>query len=337
MNLDEILGKISEADLISYYFGVTEIPCKIQAPYRKDNKPSVGIYIGKNGKIQYWDFATRDSGGVLDLLERTWCLDFKHTIERVIKDLPRLSGKAEIRQTSGNTNTSIHKHSNSVIQVKFREWRKYDLEYWESFGISKPWLEFGDVHPISHIFYTNEEGTKCFPAEKYAYAYIERKDGIVTMKIYQPFSITKKWINKHDSSVWDLWTKLPKSGETLIITSSRKDALCIWENTGIPSISMQGEGYIPKEHIIQELKDRFTNIYILYDNDFKAEENHGRKFAKDLSERFGLRQIEIPDSFKCKDTSDLCKTYGRETVNKVIYALITPKPNLVEIEDDLPF
>lgn len=336
MNLDDVLLEVPEAKLLSYYFGVNSIPCRIQAPYRKDNKPSVGIYIGKNNKIQFIDFATRESGGILDLLEKSWHLDFKHTINRIIKDLPKFSKEAEIRTSISTTNSSIHIHSNSEIKVKFREWRNYDIEYWESYGISLPWLEFGDIHPISRIFYISNDKSYDFPAEKYAYAYIERKDGVITMKIYQPFSTTKKWLNKHDSSVWDLWTKLPNGGEKLIITSSRKDALCIWENTGIPSTSMQGEGYIPKEHIIQELKDRFANIYILYDNDFQSEENHGRKFAKDLAERFNLKQIEIPDRFRCKDTSDLCKKFGREYVYDVIWNLVTPKPNLVEM-DDLPF
>ena len=36
------------------------------------------------------------------------------------------------------------------------------------------------------------------PCEKYAYAYIEFKDGLPTYKIYQPFSENYKWLNNHD-------------------------------------------------------------------------------------------------------------------------------------------
>lgn len=335
MNLDDVLGTVSESELLHYYLGISEIPCKIQAPYRQDNKPSVGIYIGKSGKVQYLDFATRDSGGVLDLLKKVWNSDFKHTIQRIIEDLPKFSKGAEIRQTTGNPNTLVHKLSASSIQCKFREWRQYDLEYWETYGISLPWLQFGDVYPVSRVFYTMDGVTRDFPAEKYAYAYIERKDGQITMKIYQPFSTIRKWTNKHDASVWDLWTKLPERGDNLIITSSRKDALCVWENTGIPAVSLQGEGYIPKEHIVQELKDRFKHIFVLYDNDFQSDENHGRIFGKGMAERFGLTQIEIPTFYKCKDTSDLCKAYGRETVHNVILGLVNPAyANKI---DDLPF
>ena len=141
------------------------------------------------------------------------------------------------------------------------------------------------------------------------------------MKIYQPFSERMKWLSKHDSSVWDLWDRLPEKGNKLIITSSRKDALCIWENTGIPAISLQGEGYIPKEHVVQQLKDRFEIVYVLYDNDFNSDINNGRVFGETLSRKFNLRQIEIPTEWRCKDTSDLCYNWGRDIVKQVITEL----------------
>ncbi|MBQ1960440.1 MAG: hypothetical protein II349_02840, partial [Akkermansia sp.] len=59
--------------------------------------------------------------------------------------------------------------------------------------------------------------------------------------------------------------------------------LCIWSNTSIPAISLQGEGYIPKEHVVQQLKDRFEIVYVLYDNDFNSDINNGRIFGEVLS------------------------------------------------------
>ena len=333
IKLSELFNKVSEEQLVAYYLNINTIPCKISAPYRQDSNPSLGIYMNRNGKIQFTDFGTKDSGGILDLLMKIWNCDFKKCVDIISKDLDKINKKVEIRKTLGITKTLSHRTS-SNIQVKFREWRKYDLEFWESFGISKPWLEFGEVYPISRIFYINENKITDYPADKYAYAYIERKDGNITLKIYQPFSETRKWISKHDASVWDLWTKIPDKGPRLIITSSRKDALCVWENTGIPCVSLQGEGYIPKEQVVMELKKRFTDIYILYDNDFKSDENHGHIFGKKLSEMFQLIQIEIPEEYKSKDPSDLCKNYNRETVQKVINKLIADKESDM---DDLPF
>ena len=61
-----------------------------------------------------------------------------------------------------------------------------------------------------------------------------------------------------------MWTKIPEKGENLVITSSRKDALTIIENCQIPTLSLQGEGYIPKEKVINILKERYKKYFLYY-------------------------------------------------------------------------
>lgn len=319
VSLSEIRQQYSDADIAQKYLGV-KVPCLVCSPFRDDKRPSLSLYYSKSGNLCYKDFATSEGGSLYDFLSRLWNTSMNEAISKIASDIG-------IKDTLVKRRTkSLRKTTKSVLQVKIREWRDYDIEFWAQFGINKDWLKFGDVYPITQMFFTKDGITKIIPADKYAYAYVERKDGIVTIKIYQPFSDTMKWISKHDSSVWDLWTKLPESGERLIITSSRKDALCLWANTGIPSLSLQGEGYVPKEHVVNQLKQRFKNIYVLYDNDFKAvekgEENHGRVFGKHLSDMFGLIQIEIPEFYRSKDPSDLFRDWGKEVFRTVMQSLI---------------
>ena len=251
-------------------------------------------------------------------------------LQQIDKDLPKIpSCKNNIsitKTTLNNSSKTYNKDTN--LECKVRPWKSYDFEYWEQYGISEKWLKFGDIYPISHLILTKNGNRFSIPAEKYAYAYVERKDGNISLKIYQPYSTNFKWSNKHDGSVWDLWTKLPEKGEHLIITSSRKDALCIWENTGIPAMSLQAESYLPKQHVVQQLKDRFKYIYVLYDNDFQSDENHGKILGKMMANEFNLIQIEIPIKYRSKDTSDLCKNYGRQFVKDVIFELIKNKNNI---------
>lgn len=319
VSLSEIRQQYSDADIAQKYLGV-KVPCLVCSPFRDDKRPSLSLYYSKSGNLCYKDFATSEGGSLYDFLSRLWNTSMSQTISKIASDVG-------IKDTLVKRKTkSLRKTTKSILQVKVREWRDYDIEFWAQFGINESWLKFGDVYPITQMFFTKDGITKIIPADKYAYAYIERKDGIVSIKIYQPFSDTMKWISKHDSSVWDLWTKLPESGERLIITSSRKDALCLWANTGIPSLSLQGEGYVPKEHVVNQLKQRFKNIYVLYDNDFKAvekgEENHGRVFGKHLSDMFGLIQIEIPEFYRSKDPSDLFRDWGKEVFRTVMQSLI---------------
>lgn len=326
VDINLILDKVSELDIVAHYLQVSHVPCVINSPLRVDNHPSFGLWTKDGIKICYTDFATKEKGDIYNIFSKLWGISYSEVIYKIYSDLPKISKTTKLVKCAKiKTQKTKTYTSNIKLECKVREWRTYDLEYWETYGISKDWLIFGNIYPISHIFYTNKDGTIVISAEKYAYVYVENKDDRTTIKIYQPFSTKYKWMNNHDSSIWDLWTKLPEKGEDLIITSSRKDALCLWENTGIPSVTLQAESYLPKPQVIDHLKSRFTNIWILYDNDFQGEENYGRILGNNIATQFDLKQIEIPDIYKSKDTSDLCKNHSRSTVKDVILTLLNKK------------
>ena len=319
VGLDVLLGKTSEFDIMRFYLNIDVLPALINSPLRQDRNASVSIFSPDGVKVFYKDFGTGEHGSIFDLLGRMWNRTFSETITKIWDDIDRVKhNRINLNRTRRGV---IHK-SNSILEVRTRQWFDYDMEYWNSYGISREWLEFGDVYPISHILITRDNITKIIPAEKLAYVYVERKDGKVSLKVYQPKSQRLKWLSKHDSSVWDLWSRLPDRGDTLFITSSRKDALCLWKNTGIPSVSLQGEGYVPKEKVINQLKQRFGRVIIFFDNDYDKDENHGHIYASRLSGMFNLDMVEIPSEYKSKDPSDLFKNHGAETFRRVIKELV---------------
>ena len=319
VGLDVLLGKTSEFDIMRFYLNIDVLPALINSPLRQDRNASVSIFSPDGVKVFYKDFGTGEHGSIFDLLGRMWNRTFSETITKIWDDIDKVKhNRINLNRTRRGV---IHK-SNSILEVRTRQWFDYDMEYWNSYGISREWLEFGDVYPISHILITRDNITKIIPAEKLAYVYVERKDGKVSLKVYQPKSQRLKWLSKHDSSVWDLWSRLPDRGDTLFITSSRKDALCLWENTGIPSVSLQGEGYVPKEKVINQLKQRFGRVIIFFDNDYDKDENHGHIYASRLSGMFNLDMVEIPSEYKSKDPSDLFKNYGAKTFRRVIKELV---------------
>lgn len=318
IGIEDIYAKTSEEGVLAYYFNIKEIPCLINSPLREDTKPSFSLFYDRNGKVKWKDFATGEYGNLWELFRKYWGLPFDKVLLRIYKEITD-NKEVAVRKTTYKKGC---KHSDKTLQVKIREWKDYDFKYWETYGISRKFLKFGAVYPISHIFLTENGKTKTFLADKYAYVYIEKKDNKTTIKVYQPFNKEFKWFNNHNSSVWDLWRQLPEKGDKLIITSSRKDALTIWENVGIPSISMQAESVLPKPQVIQELKDRFKKVYVLYDNDYTNPGNPGRNFGKKLSEMYGLIQIELPEEYKSKDSSDFVKNHGRSALKEIIQELI---------------
>lgn len=325
INPEALLKQITEEQLLYFYLGIDTVPSVINSPLRVDNNPSFGLFYNDQGKIRFKDFSTGLSGGIYDIFIELWKIPYTQILYKIAEDIPKI-----LKESTGNllniNYTTFNKRlihlDETLLKVRIRPWRKYDLEYWQSYGISKKGLDFGYIYPISHIFITKESKTSIISAEKYAYVYYEYKDNKLSLKIYQPFSDFFKWRSQHDSSVWDLWAQLPKQGDILIITSSRKDALCVWENTGIPATSLQAESVLPKSSVISELKQRFNKIYVLYDNDYSKDKNWGYLFGRKLSTAYNLIQISIPNILKAKDPSDLYKQYGKQVFTETIFKLI---------------
>ena len=324
VSLDDILSKVTEADILSHYLGVTEVPCIINSPLRQDRRPSFGLYSSDGIRIFYIDLATKDSGGLFDLLGKMWNCGFKEVLNKINKDISKFCGGASIHSyTPCAVRSTSSYNKDTDLQCKVRDWRDYDIEYWASYGITLEWLKYAEVYPISHKIVIKDGHRYVFGADKYAYAYVEHKEGKVTLKIYQPFNKAGyKWSSNIDRSVWGLWTKIPEYGDNLIISSSVKDCLNIMCNFKIPSICLQGEGYLPKPHIMEELKSRYKNIIVFFDNDFTNPNNPGHNDAKKLSEEYNLKMVEIPKKYESKDPSDLFKKYGRDKYLEIMNEIL---------------
>lgn len=311
------LSELTQADIAAYYLNIKSIPSLIHSPLRQDKKPSFALYCPKGTDVNYRDFSTGESGTIWTLLTKMWNCSYREANARVYNDLGNKSYGTKVGISDFTTrHCKINDHID--LKCKVREWRDYDLEYWNSYGISLKWLKYANVYPISHKIIIKNDQIYAFGADKYAYAYVEFKEGKVTLKIYQPFNKNGfKWSNRHDKSVISLWTKVPKEGERVCICSSLKDALCLWANTGIPSLAIQGEGYGISDTAVNELKRRFKKVYICLDND-----TTGLKDAVHLANKTGFINVVLPYFKEGKDISDKYKALGnKEEFRKTILNL----------------
>lgn len=335
ISFEDIKRKVTDADLVSYYLGVTEIPCVIHSPLRKDAKPSFGLYSRDGNRIYWTDLATKETGGVYDLLSLMWACSYREVLGRISRDMRNFTSEARVGTYSPCTIRDISSYQkNSDLQCKIREWRKYDIDYWASYGVPLEWLKYADVYPISHKIVISDGKRYVFGADKLAYAFVERKENKITLKIYQPLNKQYKWANKHDRSVISLWTKIPEKGDKVCICASLKDALCLWANTGIPAIAVQGEGYSMSETAISELKRRYHSVYILFDND-----EAGLIDGEKLASQTGFVNLVLPKFANGKDVSDLFHSVSKEEFVKIMNNLFTPAPSYVykECDEDDPF
>jgi hypothetical protein len=328
ISTNDIYNITSDEDILHYYFGVNKIPCLINSPLRIDRNPSFRLFYGQNNRIYFIDFSNKDKGNVINLIMKYFKLNnYQQAIDKIFNEIDLIGNYYKtsdnklktLSQTSSFNKTQIVNTERSVsdLKVKIRSWKPFDLQYWGQYGIGLETLKFGDVYPVTTIFiYKKPASIKKINADKFSYVYVENKDNVQSYKVYQPLNKSYKWLSKHDGSVWDLWSKLPEKGKNLIITSSRKDALCIWNNLNIPSISLQSETHLPKPQVVKQLKDRFQNVYILYDND-----PTGIEYGKKLSNQYNLIYTEIPKTLGVKDPSDLFKLYGKQNFLTIINSL----------------
>lgn len=327
LTLEDIRKEVDDVSIISHYLGIRRLPCLISSPLRQDRKPSFALYMRGNS-VRFKDFATGEGGSIYTLFQLLWHKSFKEVLTKICKDLLKIKrgDKVEIHATQPG---KITIHNQVALQCRIREWRQHDIEYWQSYGVPLEWLKYAEVYPISHKIVMKDDEVYTFGADKYAYAFVERKEGKVTLKIYQPYNKAGfKWSNKHDRSVISLWTKIPETGDKVVICSSLKDALCLWSNTGIPAIAVQGEGYSMSTTAINELKRRYNHIYILFDNDLVGL-NDGIRLASET----GFTNIVLPEFVGGKDISDLYKVKGKEEFLKIMNKLF----NDDDFDDDLPF
>lgn len=300
---DRILKKVDEFSILKEYIDIDIIPCLIHSPLREDNNPSFSFfYIGNN--ILYKDFSTGESGNLWTFLKKLT----NKTIEELCEEI-----------LNKNINKSIvHTPIKPKIEVCVRGFKTHDLKYWDSYGISEQTLKLGNIYPIKNVV-LNRGGIKtCYPVDKFAYVFVEFENNEQVLKVYQPYS-NIKWLSNFTFNIVDLYSILPKKGENVIITSSRKDALTLIENCSIPSICFNSETSTPNFLVIKDLLTRFKNVWVLYDNDYDKPINIGDRSAKALISLFNnIKQLTIPIEYKAKDPSDLVLKHNRTILKQLI-------------------
>lgn len=292
------------------------------SPFREDNNPSFVIYE----KGFFVDFATGEKGNGITFLMKLNKINFNEALLMLVYDFD-LSSRfncfntirvASVQAKYRNPKSAVSLGS-AEIKVKTRKFEERDYKYWSQYNLDERDLSKANIVPISHFFING----KMFIAEQLAYAFAEKKDGIVTIKVYQPKSAYLKWISNNNGSVWELWEQLPVTGHSVIITSSRKDAACVIKNIDYPSTAFQSETVIPKESVMEEVLQRFPNVYLMLDNDFDGKENWGQLAAQKLILRFPtIKNIVIPEKSGCKDFSDLVSKYGKASASLGLKTLI---------------
>ena len=310
-----ILSRFSEEQLMEYYLHISVKKGLFRSPLRKDKQPTCSFYRNKSGTLIFKDFATGQHLNVFDVVQSIFRCDYFESLRIIANDFGIVRDNT-LHKNPGKINLNpikIKDKEISKIQIEVQEFTDSELKWWGKYGISKDILKRFDVYSCKHVFLNDQlfaESQQHCPIFGY---YGKKYQGLELWRCYFPKRTSFRFITNWPSKKIQGYDQLPKKGKLLVITKSMKDSMCLY-SCGITACAPNSENLFISDKVLEDLKNRFKNIVVLYDNDRPGLYN----MAKIRKEHPELTYVFIPKRYGSKDISDFYKDHGRkETLNLI--------------------
>lgn len=302
----DILDKIRPEEIFSAFIDNPR-PSKVyKVPWRTDEKESLTFFYSPSNELMFYDQAYKEGGDCITFYSKIFNVDRKQALIEIynnfkLRDINKIDYSKTVKEYKPKSIESKLSWKYSSTDSK-----KYEdaINYFKSFGISKETLDFFGVKPID--FYCIDDVMIRPENFSVVYEYEDNK-----CKIYTPLSSNKKYkfLDGIKGEYYQGYNKLPENGNIVFITSSYKDVMVLYE-LKFPAIAPKSEVIKIDDQIINELKTRFENVILFYDND-----DAGLKAAEKLKNKYNINYI-VTD--KEKDPSDFSRKYSKEKLYEYI-------------------
>lgn len=315
LTIEQILKKVSEWDLWSYYLPGVKIGKAFKSPLRQDENPSVSLFIARSGNILLKDFAG-ETINIWTFLQKRYNLTFLEVLLTINNDfnLKLANKRVKLYPTMEffglPQKEQVQPLEAKAIQIKKRVWSDVDRFYWLKYGLSIEFIEARGVIPVQN-YWINGELIYWHSDYNPTYSY---EFGRGLRKLYAPYAKKFKFLTNVGDSIMQGYKYLPESAEVLIITKAYKDVLVL-ENLGYHSFAPQSESMNIPAKIIEDITTRFTNIYLLYDNDAT-----GIKYSEKICNEHNFTPIFVPKPDK--DISDYVSKHGINSSKDLLNRLL---------------
>ena len=310
-----ILSRFSEEQLMEYYLHIPVKKGLFRSPLRRDKQPTCSFYRNKSGTLIFKDFATGQHLNIFDVVQSIFRCDYFESLRIIANDFGIVRDNA-LHKNPGKINLNpikIKDKEITKIQIEVQEFTDSELKWWGKYGISKDILKRFDVYSCKHVFLNDQlfaESQQHCPIFGY---YGKKYQGLELWRCYFPKRTSFRFITNWPSKKIQGYDQLPKKGKLLVITKSMKDSMCLY-SCGITACAPNSENLFIPDKVLEDLKNRFENIVVLYDNDRPGLYN----MAKIRKEHPELTYVFIPKRYGSKDISDFYKDHGRkETLNLI--------------------
>jgi hypothetical protein len=330
---ENIYDKISSYDIFKYYCEPFEkVNKNFFSELRSSDKNTLSCCIAqKNGDLLYSDFGSREHYDAIRYIQAKYSLNYFEALNKINIDFNLKLGiiipHKKIYSSKKSpliTNKKFVDRGFSILKKKSRPFTKDDLDYWNSFYWTEWMLNEAKTESISH-YWINDSYWKVKSNElAFSYEYYWHNDR-KQRKLYFPLRQNYKWFSNVDNTIVQLVDVMPKTGDILFITSSKKDAGIFWRlqlDNYFPDLIIHGvapnnEGSFVPEEWFNKMKLRWKRIILWYNNDWNKLDNTGIINSKRYSEKYGIEWYVNPDN-EPKDPSDFCKKYDLKEFKQLI-------------------
>ena len=298
-----LLSKNSEETYMEHYLGIPVKKGLFKSPLRKDSKPTASFFRNKKGDLIFHDFRGDFYGNFISVVIELFQCSYYKALKIIANDFGISNYKSyEKHESKIEYSGTIFKEtqSTSIIQVEKKEFSQKELDWWDSFGISKTTLSKYKVVSCSSIFLNGQYFTSSSDKSPIFGYYGGKKDGIELWRIYMPTKKTFRFLSNWSSSIIQGSKQLIESGDYCILSKSLKDVMLLHEFNFI-SCAPNAESITISKSQFDKLNQKFNNIIIFFDNDLA-----GVQGAHRYKKQFNCKCIFIKRKY-AKDISDLYK------------------------------
>lgn len=258
---------INQESIMQYYTGLDVRSKKLTfSPFRNDNHVTCSFYKSKSNILYLHDFATNEHINCFQVVMKKFNVNYYEALEIIAKDFGLIKG-THSNEISPIIIKPLKETESSNIQVQIKDYTEEELKWWETFGISKKLLKKYHIYSLQHVFINGQlrftSSNKC---PIYGYYFGKDKNGIEKWKCYFPLKTEYRFLNNLSKKILQGYHQLPKTGNLLVITKSMKDVVALY-GFGIAAVSPNSETLFIEDKKLEEFKQRFKHILVLYDND----------------------------------------------------------------------
>lgn len=310
LNRDYIFKTFSQEAIFEAY-GIPVRSGNFTSPLRRDKSPTCAFqYYGNI--LRYYDNRPGEfCGDAIAMVMHLKNLTYQEALYDIYKTLNNLSSTNFNLKISGDFETKIDKDKYREIRLKFKEFSKQELEYWEQYGIGLDTLKRFNIHSCEQIYLTKTKEVDlvaCRRNNEMCFAYIFHDNSV---KVYFPERDKYRFIS---NSRWIQGIEYIDNPKLLVITKSFKDVVCL-SLFNIQAVAMQGESVLPPAWLV----NKYNCVY-LADNDAP-----GKRAAVLIRQKYNIPIALFPKEYRemgIKDFSDAYKILGHEYLENLLNTIL---------------